>query len=323
MMAPRKGIRRRLGRRKRSLSPVEQAKERTRQEARAMSREQRAEARRRLRGQPEGFDELGVRMRGAVYETRRRLRPVFGPVVALFSWVAPYITRSLLFVIQLIAGVVLLIVELVRAALGWLAPRVSDGAIATALALQRYVTPLGTVAFVGAAAAVGLGVSQFFDYHGVAVDAPDYAGQIGAIAPVPITGTATAGSAHLWLLLPVAAAALVLIVAAYRGRPRLAGGVAICGLLGIAVALAIDLPQGLQAGRPGLAFTGAQAVLLEGFWAEIVCSAVLMLCAGLLALYSRGVTSEERRGRGRRSARRRRVSHQDVGEISGGLQAES
>jgi len=52
------------------------------------------------------------------------------------------------------------------------------------------------------------------------------------------------------------------VALAYRGRPRAAAGVAICGLLGIAVAIAIDLPQGLQVGRPGLAFTGTDAVLL-------------------------------------------------------------
>jgi hypothetical protein len=323
MMAPRKGIRRRLGRRKRPRSHSEEVVERTRAEARAMARKRRIEARRRMREQTEGFEELGVRLRGAVYETRRRLRPVFRPVTALFSWIAPYITRSLLFVIQLLAGVVLLIMELVRSAIRWIAPRVSDGAIAFALALDRYVTPIGTVAFVGAAAAVALGASQFANYHGVAVDAPDYAGEIGGIAPVPITGTETAGSAHLWLLLPVAAVALVLVIAASRGRPRLAGGVAVCGVLGIAVALAVDLPQGLHAGRPGLAFNGSQAVLLQGFWAEIASSAVLILCAGLIAHYSRDVIAEQRRRRGRRSVRRRRVAHKDVGEISGGLQAES
>ncbi|MFL5415763.1 MAG: hypothetical protein ACJ78Y_07185 [Myxococcales bacterium] len=298
--------------------------ERVRQESRALPRERRIAARRRTRAQTEGLEELGVRFKGAAYETRRRLRPVFRPVTAVFSRLAPYITRTLLFVIQLIAGVVLLILELARSVIGWIAPRVSDAAIALALALQRYVTPLRTATFVGVAAAIALGVSQFFDYHGVAVSAPDYAGEIGAIAPVPITGTETAGSAHLWVLLPVAAVALVLLIAAYRGRPRLAGGVAICGLLGIAVALAIDLPQGLDAGRPGLAFSGSEAVLLQGFWAEIVCSAMLIFSAGLIALYSRGVTDEEGRRRRRRSAaRRRRVSHQDVGEISGGLQAES
>jgi hypothetical protein len=172
------------------------------------------------------------------------------------------------------------------------------------------------------AAAVGLGVAQFFDYHGVAVDAPDYAGEIGAIAPVPITDRQTAGSAHLWVLLPIAALAALLMVAAYRGRPRLAGGVAICGLIGLAVALAIDLPQGLEVGRPGLAFTGTEAKLLEGFWAEVASSAVLILCGGLLAHYSRGVTGERRRRRGSPGGATRRAPHREAGGIYPGLQAE-
>jgi hypothetical protein len=324
MMAPRKGIRHRFGRRKRPRNPMDEATQRVRAEARTLSRKRRIEARRRAREQTEGFEELGVRLKGAAFESRRRLRPVFAPLNRLASWVAPVVTRSVLFVIQLIAGVLLLMVELGQVAFRWTATRLSDAAIALAVALQRYVTPLRTVTVVGASAAVALGVSQFFNYHGVAVSAPDYAGEIGRVAPVPITGTETAGSAHLWVLLPIAAIALLLVVAASRGRPRLAGGVAICGLLGIAVALAIDLPQGLDAGRPGLAFSGSEAVLLQGFWAEIASSAVLMLSAGLIALYSRGVTGEERRGRrGTGSARRRRVPHRDVGELPGGLQAES
>jgi len=169
---------------------------------------------------------------------------------------------------------------------------------------------------------VGLGVSQFFDYHGVAVDAPDYAGQIGSIAPVPITDRQTAGSAHLWILLPVAGLAAILIVAAYRGRPRLAAGVAVCGLIGLAVALAVDLPQGLEVGRPGLAFTGTQAQLLQGFWAEVASSAVLILCGGLLAHYSRGVTRERRRRRGRSGGDTRHSPHREAGGIYPGLQAE-
>src|SRR5262249_5437743 len=143
-------------------------------------------------------------------------------------------------------------------------------------ATRRHVNPRSTVAFVGVCAAVGLGVSQFFDYHGVAVDAPAYAGALGAEVPVPITDTHTAGRAHLWALLRVAALAAILMVAACRGRPRLAAGVAACGLVGVAVAVAIDLPQGLDVGRPGLAYTGTQAELLEGFWAEVACSAVLI-----------------------------------------------
>jgi hypothetical protein len=182
------------------------------------------------------------------------------------------------------------------------------------------VTPRSTVAFVGLAAAVGLGVSQFFDYHGVAVDAPNYAGEVGSVAPAPLVGTKTAGSAHLWVLLPVAIAAFILVIGAYRGERRLAGAVAICGLLGLAVALAIDLPQGLDVGRPGLAFSGSQAELLQGFWAEVACSAVLILCGALLPLYSRRVAVERRRG-SRRTGARRRVRRDDGG-ISPGLQTE-
>src|SRR5207249_3907975 len=132
----------------------------------------------------------------------------------------------------------------------------------------------------------------------------------------PITGTEVAGSAHVWILLPVAAAALLLVIGAYRGRTRLAGGVALCGLIGIAVALSIDLPQGLETGRPGLAFAGAQALLLQGFWAEIVSSAVLIFSAGLLALYSREETgAQRRRRRDGRAPARHRTAHQDVGEM--------
>jgi hypothetical protein len=220
-------------------------------------------------------------------------------------------------VIKLLAALVALLAELGAVAGSWLVERTRAIATATARAAERHVTPLSTVAFVGIAAAVGLGVSQFFDYHGVAVDAPEYAGEVGNVAKVPIVGTETAGSAHLWVLIPVAIAAILLTIRAYRWNGPGAGGVAICGLLGLAVAVAIDLPQGLDAGRPGLSFSGSEAVLLEGFWAEVACSVTLMLCGGLLALYSRRVAP--RRRRLRTAGRRRRKD----GGISPGLQTET
>jgi hypothetical protein len=226
-----------------------------------------------------------------------------------------------MFVLKLFAALIALLAELGAVGGTWVAERTRAAASATARGAQRHVTPLSTVAFVGIAAAVGLGISQFFDYHGVAVDAPNYAGEVGSTAPAPIVGTETAGSAHLWVLIPVAVAAIVLIIGAYRGERRLAGAVAICGLLGLAVAVAVDLPQGLDAGRPGLAFSGSQAVLLQGFWAEVACSAVLMLCGGLLAVYSRGM-AVQRRGGSQSAAARRRVRSKDGG-ISPGLQTES
>jgi hypothetical protein len=307
-----------MERRRKARSRQDELTARARREARAMSRRQRREARRAVRPQVD----LGMRLRGTVLEARRRLRPVIAPVVALFAWMGPKVTRTLLFAIQLVAALIALVLEVALLAIRWIGGRLIDGAIVTTDVLRRYVRPVPTVAFVGIAAAVGLGVSQFFDYHGVAVDAPAYAGEVGSVAPAPITGAETAGSAHLWVLIPVAAAAVLLIVASARGRTRLAGAVTVCGLIGLAVAVAIDLPQGLDAGRQGLAFSGAQAVLLQGFWAEVACSAVLMLSGGLLALYTRGARAGARRG-ARSGGGRRRVERQDVGGISPGLQPES
>jgi hypothetical protein len=283
-----------------------------------MSRRRRREARRAVRPQAD----LGIRLRGAALETRRRLRPLGAPVAAFFAWIGRPVARGLLFVIQLIAALVAVVLEV-----GLIIVRTVGGAVLSAAlivteAARRHVTPRSTVAFVGVAAAVALGVSQFFDYHGVAVDAPDYAGEIGKVAPAPMVDQQTAGSAHLWILLPVAAIAAILLIAAYRGRPRLTAGVALCGLIGLAVAIAIDLPQGLEVGRPGLAFTGTQARLLEGFWAEIASSAVLIFCGGLLAHYSRGVTRERRRRRRTSSGASRRRPHPEVGGIYPDLQAE-
>jgi hypothetical protein len=328
MMAPKKGIRRRLGRRKGSRDAGasdgetrnrrEELTERTRQEARALSRKRRIEARRALRAQTQALD-VGVRVRGAGYETRRLLRPVFAPVAAIFTRIAPYITRSLLLVVKLIAALVALVLEFVQLVLRRLAALLGVLGLSVADWTRRHVTPRSTVAFVGAGAAVLLGGSQFADYHGVAVDAPNYAGPIGRVAEAPITGTETAGSAHLWILLPVAAVALLFVLGAYRGNGRLAAGMVICGVLGLAVALAIDLPHGLDVGRPGLAFYGAEAQLLGGFWVEVSSSATLILCGALLPLYSRTAA----RPRRRRRLRRGRASHRDVEGMPPGLQAES
>jgi hypothetical protein len=283
-----------------------------------MDRRRRRQARRAVR--PER--DLGVRLRGAVLETRRRLRPVVAPVAAFFSWIARPVARALLFVIQLIAALIAVVLEVGQIVVRGVGGVLLGAALIVAEATRRHVTPRSTVAFVAVAAAVGLAVSQFFDYHGVAVDAPNYAGEIGAIAGVPIVDRQSAGSAHLWILLPIAALAAALVVAAYRGRTRLAGGVVICGLVGLAVAIAIDLPQGLETGRAGLAFTGTEARLLQGFWAEVACSAVLILCGGLLGHYSRGVSRERRRQRGRPGGVARRSPHREVGGIHPGLQAE-
>src|SRR4051812_13048979 len=144
------------GRRERATDRIQELTERTRREGRELSRRRRGEA--------------------------RKLRPVFAPVGRFAAWIAPLITGALMFVIKLLAALIALIAELGAVAGGWIGARTRAIASGTARAAQQHVTPLSTVAFVGLAAAVGLGVSQFFDYHGVAVDAQNYAGEVGSVA---------------------------------------------------------------------------------------------------------------------------------------------
>src|SRR5881227_1921561 len=119
-------------RRKRSPSRIQELTERTREEGRELSRRRRADT--------------------------RKLGPVFAPVTRFLRWIAPYITGGLMFVVKLFAAVIALLAELGAVTGSWLARRTRAGARTTAAAAQRHVTPRSTVAFVGIAAAVGLGV---------------------------------------------------------------------------------------------------------------------------------------------------------------------
>jgi amino acid permease len=131
-------------------------------------------------------------------------------------------------------------------------------------------------------AALALGASQFIDFSGVAVGATEYEGDVGAPAPIPESAKDTAGSAHFFVLVPAAILALVLIGLVFAGRPRLGGVVALIGLAGIVISLAVDLPQGLDKGTAGVAYQGTEARLLTGFWLQLGSSAVLAISGFLL-----------------------------------------
>jgi hypothetical protein len=78
------------------------------------------------------------------------------------------------------------------------------------------------------------------------------------------------------------------------------------GLIGIAISLLVDLPQGLDEGRVGISYLGTEPHLIEGFWAQVASSGVLVLCGLLLGLYAKqaaragGEPAKRRRLRGRR-----------------------
>jgi MFS family permease len=240
---------------------------------------------------------IRVRVRGAALETRRRLRPVARPFASLFSAtlgrIAPLISGALLFLLRLVAALVALVLEVGQAVLGWLGARIGRATSATYRFLLAHVQFRGTLAAVAGIAAVALGISQFFDYQAVVAGEPDYRGEVGTVAPPPRTDEEVAGGAHLYLLLPVAAAALGLVWATYRGNWRLGRWVMVLGLLGIAVSLIVDLPQGLDAGVDSVAFSGSDAELIEGFWAQLCASVVLAITGAALGAEVRRQTEGE------------------------------
>ena len=164
---------------------------------------------------------------------------------------------------------------------------------------ERTVRPDVTVLAVTAAACAALAVSQFLDYRGVQIGAENYR-QVAGLAPPPLEETATAGSAHGYALVPIAAVALLLaVVSVLTGRWRLGRLVALAGAAGLAITLLIDRPKGLDEGTAGVAFAGAEATLTKGFYLQLVSSGTLVVCGLLVGLWVR--RSRRRQSRARRA----------------------
>ncbi len=255
---------------------------------------------------------IGMRRRPGVSEAGREagrrtgyaLRRGGGAVRSLAGGAAPYITAVLSLPIVLAAQLIAVGSRLVA----WCLARVDS--------VSAAVRPEPAVAAVAAGCCLALAASQFVAYSGIAVDAPAYGGQIGRVAPAPIAGAEDTGTAHAYLMIPVAAVALFLTAATLRGRWRLGRLVALCGLIAVLVSLLVDLPQGIDAGDTGLAYGGSEARLLEGFWAQLAAGAVLLFCGvllGQLVKRSHGGHEPVRRAQTREERRaerqRRRVEH--------------
>jgi hypothetical protein len=192
---------------------------------------------------------------------------------------------------RLVVPVAMTVTELARRALEW---------------AEDEVTPAHAAVAVALVATTALAASQFFDYREVSVGTPAYSG-LENVAPAPPVGHDQTGSAHAWAMLPIAAVALVVIVLATRGRWQLARLLIPLGLIVIAVAIVVDVPAGLDEGSASTEYQGAEATLLEGFWAQIAAGAILIFCGPLLAahLRSRGLTTTRARAG---IPRRRRLS---------------
>ncbi len=177
--------------------------------------------------------------------------------------------------------------------------------------VQRHVTPINVVAAMAIGSAVALAVSQFIDYRGIAVGEPLYQGEEANVAPVPLVDTEETGSAHYYAMLPLAAAAIWLIVVTRRGRWRFGRIVALIGAVGIAVTLLIDRPEALDEGIRADAYAGSEAKLLDGYYAQLIASIGLLFFGPLLGEQVRrdasGDRGQRRRDRARRRLRRKRA----------------
>jgi len=188
--------------------------------------------------------------------------------------------------------------------------RACAATVGAASAASAVLTPRRSIGASIIAAGVCLVVSQFIDYRGVEIGQPGYAG-LPEVANPPTVSVQTAGHAHSYLLVPLGAlAALLGLACARRQRRGLGLGVIGLGLLALATILLVDLPNGLDAGAQTSRFSGASAVLDDGFYAELAAAAGLIV--GGLLYYARPclirISSSGRAASARRRRPRRRAS---------------
>jgi hypothetical protein len=186
-----------------------------------------------------------------------------------------------------------------------------------ATAAAGLLTPRRAVGVVIAGAGALLVVSQFLNYHGVQIGAPNYVGE-GLLTPPPTVDLKTAGEAHSYLLVPVGALIVVLglavILRGGRLGRRAALGAIVLGPASLAVILLVDLPHGTDVGSLSSRFAGASAVLEKGFAAELAAAGGVVLggllyyarpCLIRINLSGRAASARRRRPRRRASSRAR------------------
>jgi succinate dehydrogenase hydrophobic anchor subunit len=147
---------------------------------------------------------------------------------------------------------------------------------------QHAATPARVTVAVALLTAVALAGSQWADLSAISVGTDAYKG-LEDVAPPPEVTTKTVGDTHSWIGIPLAIAAVLLIIGSARGRPGLARLLIPVGIAVVAVSVLIDRPEGLDKGNDQVAYVSVTADLLTGFWAQLVSGIVLILLAVVLA----------------------------------------
>jgi hypothetical protein len=256
----------------------------------------------------ERFSRLSRRPREGGPEGNRR--PPLEPLKAVAIELLKLVREMVLIPTQLW----LAIAEVAGAAVLWAWRRVVRPLLSLAIAAVvlvyrlalRHVTPARGVAVV---AAVSIGVliaSQWVDYRAISVGNDAYAGSVGLVAPAPEIGQEHAGEAHGWVMVPIGVAALVVLGLALTGRPRLARLLIPLGIAVIAIALIVDVSNGLDEGTAAISYEGAVAHLREGFWLQLAAAAGMIACGLLLPSYLRPDRAAARTRSSRQRSRRTR-----------------
>jgi hypothetical protein len=281
--------------------------ERQRIEAR---RARQARRRRPVKGNP-----LSRGMRATGFEIRRTASFIGGSIIAGLAALGPVFSSVGMGIVWL--------VERSRkgfSALGRLISHLIAAVGRGIVALDRVITPHRALLLVGALAAVLLGVAQYKGLGQIEIGQPGYSG-IEDLARAPAIAHSTPAGVHTRIFVPIAAVALAAVVlilmaglASFAGRlarfRRIAAMTLVAiGLLTLAVALLVDLPDATDTAEASLAYAGVRAVLLSGFWLELAAGAALAVSGlALLVEPSPGPVRE-----GRRDARRNERPEREIG----------
>jgi hypothetical protein len=263
------------------------------------------------------MDRLAERARAGRQRTGRALAPALHAGHRGISSIAPFVSRGLMTAVRLPVAAVATMLDFTLETARSLRRRLGPLLAGLGELVQKHVTPVNVLTFVALGSAVALAVSQFIDYKGIAVGEPLYQDEAANVAPVPLTDVEKAGSAHLYLGIPLAVAAAVMIVITRRGRWRFGRVVALIGLAGIALTVLIDRPEALDAGAVADAYAGSETKLLDGYYAQLVASIGLLVFGPLLGAQVRRDTGADRGERRRdRERRRLRRKHGFVGSTT-------
>jgi hypothetical protein len=221
------------------------------------------------RGADRRFNRLLVGAPAKIAATRKRVRAALAPPL---RWAGRRLRPVGVFVLRRLA---------------WLERRLLRGAAWAQRSATRagaVLTPQRAICLTILASAGFLIAAQFVDYRAVEIGQPGYAGLPAATAPT--VDAKTAGEASSYLLIPVAMLAGILALAVLRNERRRGLGriVFALGLFSLAAILLVDLPSGTDVGAQATRFSGAKAVLYDGFYAQIAAGAGLMLGGALLVL---------------------------------------